>query len=51
MSVRSAALWRTHRERHAALLCTVYYRDATVLGGCAATSTFNSTNAFDVSWQ
>ncbi len=27
-----------------------YYRDPTVLGGCAATSTFNGTNALDVLW-
>ncbi len=28
----------------------VYYRDPIVLGGCAANSTFNSTNALDVQW-
>jgi hypothetical protein len=28
----------------------VYYRDATVLGGCPATSTFNATQAREVSW-
>jgi hypothetical protein len=28
-----------------------YYRDPTVLGGCAATSTFNGTNAADVIWS
>ena len=27
-----------------------YYRDPTVLGACAATSTFNGTNAVDVTW-
>jgi hypothetical protein len=29
----------------------VYYRDPTVLGGCAATSTFNATQAQDVTWN
>jgi hypothetical protein len=29
---------------------TVYYRDPIVLGGCPATSTFNSTDAVDVTW-
>jgi len=28
----------------------VYYRDATVLGGCSAFSTFNDTNTADVLW-
>jgi len=28
----------------------VYYRDPVVLGGCAATSTFNSTQTGAVSW-
>jgi|LakMenEpi03Aug12_release.lakeMendotaPanAssembly.Ray.scaffolds.fasta_scaffold03104_25 hypothetical protein len=28
-----------------------YYRDPIVLGGCAATSTFNATNALQVLWQ
>jgi hypothetical protein len=31
--------------------CMVYYRDPTVLGGCPAASTFNGTNALDVSWS
>ncbi len=30
---------------------TAYYRDPTVLGGCPATSTFNSSNALDILWQ
>ena len=30
--------------------CMVYYRDPTVLGACPAASTFNGTNALDVSW-
>lgn len=29
----------------------VYYRDPTVLGGCPAESTFNGTNAVDVTWS
>jgi len=29
----------------------VYYRDPTVLGGCATTSTFNVTQAQDVTWN
>jgi len=29
----------------------VYYRDPTVLGGCAVTSTFNATQAIDVTWN
>jgi hypothetical protein len=29
----------------------VYYRDPTVLGGCAATATFNVTQAIDVTWN
>ena len=28
----------------------VYYRDPVVLGGCPAASTYNATNAFDVTW-
>jgi hypothetical protein len=28
-----------------------YYRDPVVLGGCAATETFNGTNAMDVTWN
>lgn len=30
--------------------CLVYYCDPLVLGGCAATSTFNSTQTGSVSW-
>jgi hypothetical protein len=29
---------------------SVYYRDPHVLGGCPATSTFNSTQTLDVTW-
>ncbi|MBK7642286.1 MAG: hypothetical protein IPJ19_04440 [Planctomycetes bacterium] len=29
----------------------VYYRDPIVLGGCAGTATFNTTQAFDVTWN
>jgi hypothetical protein len=29
----------------------VYYRDATVLGGCSASSTFNATQGQAISWQ
>ncbi|MBK7644082.1 MAG: hypothetical protein IPJ19_13700 [Planctomycetes bacterium] len=49
VSVRSAALGApiaSGTQRYYTV-----YRVMTVLGGCAATSTFNSTNAFDVSWQ
>jgi Tol biopolymer transport system component len=50
VSARSAALGDTllageHR------FYMVYYRDPFLLGGCAATSTFNATNAVDVPWQ
>ncbi|MBK7645333.1 MAG: hypothetical protein IPJ19_20235 [Planctomycetes bacterium] len=30
---------------------SVYYRDPIVLGGCAATATFNTTDALDVAWN
>ena len=50
VSARSAALGDvivggTHRYYQ------VYYRDPTVLGGCASSATFNVTQGFDVTWN
>jgi len=49
LSSRSAALGDSiSATQHRYYL--VYYRDPTVLGTCPATSTFNSTNALDLTW-
>jgi hypothetical protein len=50
ISARSAALGDTI-PAGAQRYYMVYYRDPLVLGGCPALSTYNATNALDVSWS
>ena len=49
MSAQSSALGDTIASGSHRYYMT-YYRDPTVLGGCPAVSTFNGTNALDVTW-
>jgi hypothetical protein len=50
VSARSAALGDVISAGQHRYYMT-YYRDPVVLGGCSATSTFNGTNALDVTWN